>query len=167
MIGGQTTYKIKRTYQSPKTMAEALRKDDLTTIEAGHIVNYSQASMSRFKTGAKPMPLDAAIKLAEAVDTPFLAIDLANKTIHLSAPVINGDGVIKEPLAMAIRSIPEMKQAIEAVSDSFDELTTPVEKVLDTSDPMNTVDQLLDVMLYATNCAAFICDESAFQCSQN
>lgn len=60
---------------------------------------------------------------------------------------------------MAIRSIPEMKQAIEAVSDSFDELTTPVEKVLDTSDPMNTVDQLLDVMLYATNCAAFICDE--------
>lgn len=49
MIGGQTTYKIKRTYQSPKTMAEALRKDDLTTIEAGHIVNYSQASMSRLK----------------------------------------------------------------------------------------------------------------------
>lgn len=153
------TYVIRRTYSNPRTMAEAMRQESVTTVEAGRRIHYSQASMSKFKTGAKRMPLEAAIELVEKMKSPFLAMDVANKTIQVSAPVINGDDIVKEPLAMAIRSVAEMSEAITAVNSSLDELTTPVSKVKDNRDPMNAIDQLLDVMLYATNSVAFISQE--------
>lgn len=152
-------YVIRRTYSNPHTLGEAMRSEGVTTIEAGKQIHYSQASMSRFKTGTKPMPLEAAIKLVENMRSPFLAMDLANKTIQVSAPVINGDDIVKEPLAMAIRSVAEMNEAIDAVNSALDELTTPVKKVKNNHDPMNAIDQLLDVMLYATNSVAFIAQE--------
>lgn len=152
-------YIIRRTYKNPHTLDEVMRQEKMTTVQMAKIVHVSQPTASRFKTGKMPMQFEDAARLVEKMKSPFLAIDLANKTIQVSAPVINGDDIVKEPLAMAIRSVAEMNEAIETVNSSLDELTTPVGKVKDNHDPMNAIDQLLDVMLYATNSVAFISQE--------
>jgi predicted transcriptional regulator len=136
-----------------------MQQEKMTTVQMAKIIHVSQPTASRFKNGKMPMQFEDAARLVEKVRSPFLAIDLANKTIQVSAPVINGDEIVKEPLAMAIRSVAEMNEAIDAVNNAIDELTTPVKKVKDNHDPMNAIDQLLDVMLYATNSVAFIAQE--------
>ncbi len=152
-------YVVRRKYRSPHTLREAMQNEGITTVLGAKIIHVSQPSMSRMAAGKQDMQLEDAIRLAEQMDSPMLAMDLANKTVRVTVPVINGDGVIKEPLAMAIRAVPEMKEAIEAVNDSLDELTTPTAKVHDSSDPRNAVNQLLDVALYANNTVAFMCEE--------
>lgn len=151
-------YTIHRKYSNPRTLSDAMAHEGMTTVGVAKELNYSQASISRFKTGAKPMPLEAAIDLTEKMQSPFLAMDLSNRAIQVSAPVINGNKVIKEPLAMAIRCVPEMKQAIDAVNNALDELSTPVNEVVDVSDVDDAINQLLDVMLYSANSVAFICE---------
>lgn len=152
-------YVIRRTYKNPHTLDEVMQQEKMTTVQMAKIIHVSQPTASRFKNGKMPMQFEDAARLVEKVRSPFLAIDLANKTIQVSAPVINGDEIVKEPLAMAIRSVAEMNEAIDAVNNAIDELTTPVKKVKDNHDPMNAIDQLLDVMLYATNSVAFIAQE--------
>ncbi|KKW88333.1 helix-turn-helix domain-containing protein [Lacticaseibacillus rhamnosus] len=152
-------YVIRRTYKNPHTLDEVMQQEKMTTVQMAKIIHVSQPTASRFKNGKMPMQFEDAARLVEKVQSPFLAIDLAHKTIRVSAPVINGDDIVKEPLAMAIRCVPEMQEAIEAVNSALDELTTPVSKVKNNHDPMNAIDQLLDVLLYATNSIAFIAQE--------
>ena len=158
MNGKKHRYVVRRKYSNPHTIADAMQAQQMTTVKMAEMMHYSQATASRMKTGKQPVDLNTAIELVEKMQSPFLAMDLANRTIQMSAPVINGNKVIKEPLAMAIRSVPEMQQAITAVNDSLDELSTPVGQVTDMTDVDNAINQLLDVMLYSTNSVAFICE---------
>lgn len=155
----QGRYTIRRSIRSPRTLRHEMQRVGMTGVNTAHVIGVSQPSMSRMMNGKQDIQLEDAAKIVEQAQDAFLALDMAHQFVHVTAPVINGDGIVKEPLAMAIRLVPEMQQAIEAVQNSFDELTTPAEKVKDTSEPLNAVNQLLDALLYGSNAAAFICEE--------
>lgn len=152
-------YHIRRQTFAPETLGQEMRRQAIKTTDMASATNYSQPTISRMKTGKLPIDLNTAIKMVEEVNSPFLAMDMANHFISVSAPVINGDDIVKEPLAMVIRAIPEMKEAITAANNTLDELTTPADKVENLHDPQDAIDQFLDVMLYSTNSVAFICRE--------
>lgn len=152
-------YVIRRSIRSPHKLRDEMQRVGLSGVTAAKAVGVSQPSMSRMMNGKQDIRLEDAARIVEQAQNPFLALDMAHEFVRVTAPVINGDGIVKEPLAMAIRLVPEMQQAIKAVQDSFDELTTPAEKVQDTSDPHNAVNQLLDALLYGSNAVAFICEE--------
>ncbi|KLD60866.1 hypothetical protein [Lactiplantibacillus plantarum] len=73
--------------------------------------------------------------------------------------MIDGDRIMKEPLAMAVKTMPELSQALAAIQDSLDELTIPKEdlKPNDFDDPKKLVAECFDAVLYLLNLIAYVC----------
>ncbi|VDG26000.1 prophage P1 protein 14 [Lactobacillus plantarum WCFS1] [Lactiplantibacillus mudanjiangensis] len=60
---------------------------------------------------------------------------------------------------MAIKTLPELKEALTAVTDSLDEFTIPAEDLRpeDYKDPEKMVGECYDAVLYLLNLIAYVC----------
>lgn len=157
------TFPVAKQMNLMHTLPQAMQRDgiDITTSQLGRDINYSQSTVSRFATGKQSVPYEALQKLLEAVPDPFLALDISHKLIGVTVPVINGPKIVKEPLAMDIRSVMEAKEAIESIVNCEDELTIPSEKWTSKQrdDPTKSIDECLDAVLYLQNYIVFACQE--------
>lgn len=157
-------YKIASSVNVGETMAPALqhREVKLTMTQLGNILHYNQSTISRFANGKQNVPYEALQQLLETVPDPFLAMDISNKLIGVTVPVINGSHVIKEPLAMAIKAVKEAKEAVEAIIESEDEYTTPSDYWTreQHADPEQSINESLDAILFLQNYVAFACRET-------
>lgn len=157
---------IVKTATNFSTLPETMRLNKITTTQLAGRTGYTPSMISKIKTGAAPMQFDSLKALLEALpeDNQFLAIEAANKYIGITTPVIDGDGIIKEPLSMAIKTMPELTEALSSIQNSLDEMTIPQDKLKPENfqDPEKLVNECFDAVLYLMNLIAYVCKSFGF-----
>lgn len=148
--------------QLPKTM----KLNHKTVRQLAKDVGYTDGMISKIKHGAAPMQFENVQAILEAMpkDNQFLAIEVANKFVGITTPVIDGDGIIKEPLSMAIKAMPELTEALSSIQNSLDEMTIPEDRLKPENfeEPGKLVNECFDAVLYLTNLIAYVCKTFGF-----
>ncbi|VDG27902.1 helix-turn-helix domain-containing protein [Lactiplantibacillus mudanjiangensis] len=142
-------------------LLDAMRHNQVSVQELAKKVGYTPSLISKATHDQARIQFDAVADLLAALpeQNQFFAIDVANKALGITTPVIDGDRILKEPVAMAIKTLPELKEALTAVTDSLDEFTIPAEDLRpeDYKDPEKMVGECYDAVLYLLNLIAYVC----------
>lgn len=142
-------------------LSDAIKYNGITPTELGSKVGYSVTLIYKQKHDQARVQIESVPAFLAALpnQNQFFAIELAHKFVGVTTPVIDGDHIMKEPLAMAIKTMPELSQALSAIQESLDELTIPKEdlKPVDFEDPKKLVAECFDAVLYLLNLIAYVC----------
>lgn len=142
-------------------LADAMKHNDVTPTELSHKVSYSVTLIYKQRHDQARIQIESAPAFLAALpnQNQFFAIEMAHKFVGVTTPVIDGDRIMKEPLAMAVKTMPELSQALGAIQDSLDELTIPKEDLRprDFDDPERLVSECFDAVLYLLNLIAYVC----------
>ncbi|WP_052000083.1 helix-turn-helix domain-containing protein [Schleiferilactobacillus shenzhenensis] len=142
-------------------LPHAMKVNHVSNEELGDRLHYDESMISKIRTGKAQLQFDRIQEMFEALptDSQFLALEVANKMVGVTVPVLDGDRVIKEPLAITVKTMPQLSQALNAIQNSLDEMTIPDDQLTseDFKDPEESVRQLLDAVFYSTNLIAMIC----------
>lgn len=152
------------------TLPRTMKINRMSSTRLGDEMGYSQSNISKMSHGKTELQFDSVKSMLDKMpDNQFLAMDIANRLIGVSVPIINGNKVMKESLAMAIKAMPELNQSIDAIKESLDELTIPVDELTekDLIDPMKAINESWDVVLYLTNFIAFVSEEHHLSMQQS
>lgn len=152
------------------TLPRTMKINRMTSTQLGNEMGYTQSNISKMSHGKTELRFDSVQSILGTMpDNQFLAMDIANRLIGVSVPIINGNKVMKESLAMAIKAMPELHQSIEAIKESLDELTIPIDELTDKDliDPMKAINESWDVVLYLTNFIAFVSEEHHLSMQQS
>lgn len=157
---------IVKTASDFKSLPKTMKLNRVSTNELAGRMGYTPSMVSKIKTGAAPLQFDNVKSMLEALpkDSQFLAMEAANKFIGITTPVIDGDGIIKEPLSMAIKTMPELTEALSSIQNSLDEMTIPEERLKPENfeDPGKLVSECFDAVLYLMNLIAYVCKTFGF-----
>lgn len=153
---------VKDMHHFPK----AMKLNGVTNASLGREVGYDGSMISRIRSGNSSLRADMVQQMLEAMpeQNQFLAMEIAHKIVGITVPVIDGDRIIKEPLAMAIKTMPELSEALAAIQATVDELTIPDEdlKPEDFKDPECAIEEAYDAVLYLMNFIAWVCRKYQF-----
>lgn len=142
-------------------LTDAVNHNSVTPINLSGKVGYSVTLIYKQRHDQARIRIESVPAFLAALpnQNQFFAIELAHRFVGVTTPVIDGDRIMKEPLAMAVKTMPELSQALAAVQDSLDELTIPKEdlKPNDFDDPNKLVAECFDAVLYLLNLIAFVC----------
>ncbi|MGN5467745.1 hypothetical protein [Lactiplantibacillus plantarum] len=143
------------------TLTDVINHNNVTPIELSGKVGYSVTLIYKQKHDQARIRIESVPAFLAALpnQNQFFAIELAHRFVGVTTPVIDGDRIMKEPLAMAVKTMPELSQALAAIQDSLDELTIPKEdlKPNDFDDPKKLVAECFDAVLYLLNLIAYVC----------
>ncbi|BDZ31267.1 hypothetical protein [Lactiplantibacillus brownii] len=143
------------------TLSDAIYQNNITPTELGSKVGYSVTLIYKQKHDQARVQIESVPSFLAALpnQNQFFAIELAHKFVGVTTPVIDGDRIMKEPLAMAVKTMPELSEAMGAIQDSLDELTIPKEdlKPEDFKEPTRLVGECFDAVLYLLNLIAYVC----------
>ncbi|WP_252263323.1 hypothetical protein [Lactiplantibacillus plantarum] len=142
-------------------LTDAINQNSVTPINLSGKVGYSVALIYKQRHDQARIQIESVPAFLAALpnQNQFFAIELAHRFVGVTTPVIDGDRIMKEPLAMAVKTMPELSQALAAIQDSLDELTIPKEdlKPNDFDDPKKLVAECFDAVLYLLNLIAYVC----------
>lgn len=142
-------------------LTDAINQNSVTPINLSGKVGYSVTLIYKQRHDQARIQIESVPAFLAALpnQNQFFAIELAHRFVGVTTPVIDGDRIMKEPLAMAVKTMPELSQALAAIQDSLDELTIPKEdlKPNDFDDPKKLVAECFDAVLYLLNLIAFVC----------
>lgn len=142
-------------------LTDAINQNSVTPINLSGKVGYSVTLIYKQRHDQARIQIESVPAFLAALpnQNQFFAIELAHRFVGVTTPVIDGDRIMKEPLAMAVKTMPELSQALAAIQDSLDELTIPKEdlKPNDFDDPNKLVAECFDAVLYLLNLIAFVC----------
>ena len=142
-------------------LGDAIDHNSVTPAELGGKVGYSVTLIYKQRHDQARIQIESVPSFLAALpnQNQFFAIELAHKFVGVTTPVIDGDRIMKEPLAMAVKTMPELSEAMAAIQDSLDELTIPKEdlKPDDFNDPERLVAECFDAVLYLLNLIAYVC----------
>ncbi|WP_379831737.1 helix-turn-helix domain-containing protein [Lactiplantibacillus daowaiensis] len=142
-------------------LSDAMKHNNIGTQELAERLHFTPSYISKVKRDKARLQVTAVVDYLEALpeQNQFFAIDAANKLVGITTPVIDGDRIMKEPLAMAVKTMPELSEAMAAIQDSLDELTIPKEDLRpeDFEDPTKLVGECFDAVLYLLNLIAYVC----------
>ncbi len=142
-------------------LTDAINQNSVTPINLSGKVGYSVTLIYKQRHDQARIQIESvpAFLVALPNQNQFFAIELAHRFVGVTTPVVDGDRIMKEPLAMAVKTMPELSQALAAIQDSLDELTIPKEdlKPNDFDDPKKLVAECFDAVLYLLNLIAFVC----------
>lgn len=154
-------YTIQNGVRNLKQLPTAMKSNGVNNYDMADRLHYDESMISKIRTGKAQLQFDRIQEMFEALpeDSQFLALEVANKMVGVTVPVLDGDRVIKEPLAIAVKTMPELSQALNSIQNSLDEMTIPDDQLTpeDFKDPEESVKQLLDAVFYSTNLIAMIC----------
>lgn len=143
------------------TLTDVMNHNNVAPIELSGKVGYSVTLIYKQRHDQARIQIESVPAFLAALpnQNQFFAIELAHRFVGVTTPVIDGDRIMKEPLAMAVKTMPELSQALAAIQDSLDELTIPKEdlKPNDFDDPKKLVAECFDAVLYLLNLIAFVC----------
>lgn len=144
-----------------RELTDAIVHNNLTPIELSSKVGYSVTLIYKQKHDQARFQIESVPTFLAALpnQNQFFAMQMAHKFVGVTTPVIDGDRIMKEPLAMAVKTMPELSQALGAIQDSLDELTIPKEdlRTEDFTDPERLVAESYDAVLYLLNLIAYTC----------
>ncbi|WP_301671176.1 hypothetical protein [Lactiplantibacillus plantarum] len=142
-------------------LTDAINQNSVTPINLSGKVGYSVTLIYKQRHDQARIQIESVPAFLAALpnQNQFFAIELAHRFVGVTTPVIDGDRIMKEPLAMAVKTMPELSQALAAIQDSLDELTIPKEdlKPNDFDDPKKLVAECFDAVLYLLNLIAYVC----------
>ncbi len=142
-------------------LTDAINQNSITPINLSGKVGYSVTLIYKQRHDQARIQIESVPAFLAALpnQNQFFAIELAHRFVGVTTPVIDGDRIMKEPLAMAVKTMPELSQALAAIQDSLDELTIPKEdlKPNDFDDPKKLVAECFDAVLYLLNLIAYVC----------
>lgn len=148
---------IRNLNQLPRTM----KVNRVSNEDLADRLHYDESMISKIRTGKAQLQFDRIQEMFEALpaDNQFLALEVAHKMVGVTVPVLDGDRVIKEPLAIAVKTMPQLSEALNAIQNSLDEMTIPDDQLADADfhDPEETIKQSLDALFYLTNLVAMMC----------
>ncbi|PIO84395.1 hypothetical protein BSQ39_08305 [Loigolactobacillus backii] len=160
-MGNTTIYRVViHKSASINNLPKLMKLNRVNSTELANKTGYTQSYISKLANQKTPLQFDSAQAFLKALpkQNQFMALQISNKLVGITTPVIDGDRIMKEPLAMAVKTMPELSQALEAIQNALDELTIPKEdlKLKDFDDPKELVYQSYDAVLYLMNLIAFI-----------
>ncbi|MCC6117104.1 hypothetical protein LA430_11345 [Lactiplantibacillus plantarum] len=142
-------------------LTDAINQNSVTPINLSGKVGYSVTLIYKQRHDQARIQIESVPAFLAALpnQNQFFAIELAHRFVGVTTPVIDGDRIMKEPLAMAVKTMPELSQALAAIQDSLDELTIPKEdlKPNDFDDPKKLIAECFDAVLYLLNLIAYVC----------
>ncbi|WP_259691839.1 hypothetical protein [Lactiplantibacillus plantarum] len=142
-------------------LTDAINQNSVTPINLSGKVGYSVTLIYKQRHDQARIQIESVPAFLAALpnQNQFFAIELAHRFVGVTTPVVDGDRIMKEPLAMAVKTMPELSQALAAIQDSLDELTIPKEdlKPNDFDDPKKLVAECFDAVLYLLNLIAYVC----------
>lgn len=148
-------------------LPKAMRLNHLTNADLGKRVGYDGSMISKIRQGKANLRATNVKTMLAAMpeQNQFLALEIGSKLVGITAPVIDGSRILKEPLAMAIKAMPELSEALEAIQNTLDELTIPDEDLQpkDFDDPHKAVGEAYDAVLYLMNLIAWLCKKYHFE----
>ncbi|MFX0554591.1 hypothetical protein ACOBP7_13665 [Lactiplantibacillus plantarum] len=143
------------------TLTDVMNHNSVAPIELSGKVGYSVTLIYKQRHDQARIQIESVPAFLAALpnQNQFFAIELAHRFVGVTTPVVDGDRIMKEPLAMAVKTMPELSQALAAIQDSLDELTIPKEdlKPNDFDDPKKLVAECFDAVLYLLNLIAYVC----------
>lgn len=164
------TVVIQNSVRNLKQLPATMKVNNVNNYELADRLHYDESMISKIRTGKAQLKFDQIQAMFEALptDQQFLALEVSHKMVGVTVPVLDGDRVIKEPLAIAVKTMPQLSQALNAIQNSLDEMTIPDDQLTkeDFKDPEETVKQSLDALFYLTNMVAMMCRMFHFNMQQ-
>lgn len=156
-----TRVPVQKGIRKMKHLPATMKANGVNNYDLANRLHYDESMISKVRTGKAQLKFDQIQTLFEALpaDSQFLALEVANKLLGITVPVLDGDRVIKEPLAIAVKTMPQLSQALNSIQNSLDEMTIPDDQLTkeDFNDPEEMVRQSLDAVFYLTNLIAMVC----------
>ncbi|MEN1744317.1 hypothetical protein [Lactiplantibacillus plantarum] len=147
------------------SLPKVMRLAKQTVTETGKKAGYSQPMISKLSSGVAKLPYENVRTLLNSIPEqyqPLLALDIAHELVGITPPIANGDGLKLDVEALGSRTIRELSQGIDALTNSQDEFETPAGHVSDTKDPQEAIYQVLDALFIGYNAVIGICNEYGF-----
>lgn len=149
-------------------LVQTMEANNMTSTELGMLLNISQTYVSKWRHGAMPIRLDYIERMLKALpnQSEFLALDLAHGISKFIPPVANGPKLYGMSLSYASRTIVELKEDVQALVNSLDELQGPADMINGSDDPKEAVYQTFDVVFIALNTLIMICRDYDFDIAE-
>src|SRR5699024_10169243 len=122
---------LKKRLKIGKRLDITIVDNDLVQKVIAKQMNRTPSAIAHLKNDDIPLQFDdiEALLNATGKNNQFLAMEIAHQMVGITVPAIDGSKVMKEPLAMAVKTMPELTQALEAIQQSMDELTIPKQEL--------------------------------------
>lgn len=158
--------KFDRKIDISRAFGSTIKEGKLVQKEIARRMHITPSAIAHLKKGDMPLQFEniEALMRATGKQNQFLAMEISNKMVGITTPVMDGDKIMKEPLAMAVKTIPELSQAMASIQDSLDEMTIPKDqlKAENFEDPEKLVNECFDAVLYLMNLIAYVCKSFEF-----
>ncbi|QAR35236.1 helix-turn-helix domain-containing protein [Latilactobacillus curvatus] len=158
--------KLNRKINISRVLGTTIKEGKLVQKEIARRMHVTPSAIAHLKKGDMPLQFEniEALMKATGKQNQFLAMEISNKMVGITTPVIDGDKIMKEPLAMAVKTMPELSQAMTSIQKSMDEMTIPSDQLKkeNLEDPEELVKECFDAVLYLMNLIAYVCKAFGF-----
>lgn len=158
--------KFDRKIDISRVFGTTIKEGKLVQKEIAKRMHVTPSAIAHLKKGDMPLQFEniEALMKATGKQNQFLAMQVANQMVGITTPVIDGDKIMKEPLAMAVKTMPELSQAMASIQESMDEMTIPSDQRRNENfkDPEKLVNECFDAVLYLMNLIAYVCKSFEF-----